>query len=136
MSPLIGWALAMAQGLTTTAPAAPPVVARLASAALAALAAAVGGVAALACGLASLWIYAVPHVGPAGAPLIVAAVLVALTLVAVAIARHAMHTTPSPPVTTTPAFPLADALLLVKHHKVGALLAAAFAGLAAGTAKK
>lgn len=133
MSPLIGWALAMAQGLPV--PAAPPVVTRLASVALATLAAGVSEVAAVACGLASLWIYALPYAGPGGAPLIVAGVLAAVTLTACAVGRHALRTAP-PPVVPVPAFPIAEALALINEHKGSALLAAVIAGMAAGTCKK
>lgn len=98
--------------------------------ACAALAAAAFGLAALGCALAGLWIALPPYVGAAGAPLVVAAALSALCLVALALARDRRKSAPPPP--AMPSELLASSLETFKSNKGAGLLAALLAGLVAG----
>jgi hypothetical protein len=75
---------------------------------------------AVGCALAALWLAAVPWVGPAGAPLVVAGVMLAAGLIALAVASRLRQPPPAPP--------KVDATSLV--------LAALMAGVAAGTRGK
>jgi apolipoprotein N-acyltransferase len=105
--------------------------------------AAVGGVmaagcaiAALACALAALWIYALPHVGTAGAPLVVAGVLVTTCLVMLLVVRYGLAPRQPAPATAGPAVLLADAARLIQDHKGPVLMTALLAGLIAGRSEK
>ncbi len=94
-------------------------------------------VAAIACMLAALWIYALPHVGAAGAPLVVGGVLLAISLAGIVLLRYALNSSrrAPPAANATPALLLAEATRLLKEHK-GPVLAALFlAGLVAGSAE-
>jgi hypothetical protein len=109
---------------------------RMAKAALCATAAAVLVTASLGCALAALWIRAIPYLGPAGAPLAVAGVLLAGSLAALGLMRHI--TRPRRATARSGASPelsLADAIGIFKDHKGTALLAAVIAGLVAGRSK-
>src|SRR5271155_596168 len=64
---------------------------RMAKVGLCGIAAAILVTASVACGLASLWIWEVPRLGPAGAPLAVAGILLIGGLAALALIRHAMR---------------------------------------------
>ena len=82
MSELLGLALALAeQGAVRRGRQA---AAQMAYIAAAIMVAAGCAAAAVACGLAALWIYALPWVGAAGAPLIVAGVLLVLCVAVLA----------------------------------------------------
>jgi len=93
--------------------------------------------AAVACGLAALWIYAVPHVGAAVAPLIVAGVLLGLGLVVLAVMRYAVkpHQAQAP-AGVAPTVLLAETTRLLKEHKGAVLIAAVLAGLVAGMSER
>ena len=116
--------------------------ARMACVALVVLAASSFALAGVACALAALWIYTVPHVGPAGAPLIVAGVLLAISLAILAVLRYGFkpRQAPRPAVVTPdilrPEILLVEATRLLKQHKLPVLLAALLAGLAAGRGEK
>jgi O-antigen/teichoic acid export membrane protein len=101
---------------------------------VAAAAAAVGcAIAALGCLLAALWIYARPHVGAVGAPLVVAGVLLAIGLAVLGLMRHKLkRRPPPPPAGDALASLLAEATRLLKEHKGSVLTVALLAGFVAG----
>ncbi len=69
-------------------------------------------IAAIACGLVAVWIYAEPRVGPVGAPLIVAGILVLVCVGMLVAARLAMK---RPPVIRRPAPPVAAVMPVMLH---------------------
>lgn len=90
----------------------------------------------IACGVAALWIYLIPVIGPAGAALSAAGVFLITGGALMLIARNLFR--PSPDEDMLEREPLADELvgLLrdgVERHKGASLLAALVAGLAAGS---
>lgn len=103
-------------------------------------------IAAVATSAAALWIGVRPLVGPVGAPLVVAAALLVLALIALGLAHRA--TRPVPAALPAPSAPsgandavlaraaLAEATRLVVAHKVPVLLVALLAGWQAGTRAK
>jgi hypothetical protein len=99
------------------------------------VAAATCAVAAIACGLAALWICALPYVGAAGAPAVVAGVLLAMCLALLALNQYGLKRR-SPPAGTSPSVSVAEAARLVQDHKAPVLMAALLAGLVAGSGKK
>jgi hypothetical protein len=134
MNDLIKLVLALAEGAAVRHVRQP--IGRMACVAIVTLAAAGCAVSAVACGLAALWIYALPHVGAAGAPLVVAGVLLAMCLVMLMAMRYAGKPGPPAPRDGTPELLLAEAARLLKEHKGPVLLAALLAGLAAGKREK
>ena len=73
----------------------------------------------------------------AGAPLLVAGVLLALALATLAATRQALkRPPPPPPADLAPALLLAEASRQVRAHKGSTLLVAALAGLVAGLSEK
>ncbi len=107
--------------------------AHVAAMAVVAVAAAGCAVAAIACTLAALWIYAWPRVGAAGAALIVAGVLLAMSLGLLLVLRFGLAPRPPPPPHTDAASMLfAESVRLLKENKAPVLLAALLAGLLAG----
>lgn len=85
------------------------------------------------CLLTSIWIYAIPYVGPSGAPLVVAAVLLVAATAMVAVTRQLAA--PPPAVAkpaVDPALLLAEAARLTRAHQAPMLLAALIAGLELG----
>jgi hypothetical protein len=112
--------------------------AEIACFAIAFISAAVCAIAAVACALAALWIFALPHVGPVGAPIVVAGVLLAVCLAMLALIFYAPKTrrASSPLVDAAPALLLAEATRLLKEHKGPVLMAALLAGLIAGKNEK
>jgi hypothetical protein len=106
---------------------------RVVTVALCAIAAAILATGSIACASAALWIWGVPSLGAAGAPLAVAAVLLAACLAVLALMRHTLrsHRT-APAAAATPAQLLAEARHLFKDHKGSVLMAALIAGLEAG----
>jgi hypothetical protein len=110
--------------------------ARFACAALTRVVAGGCAVAALACGLAALWICVLPHVGAAGAAAIVAGVLLALCLALLALVRYGLKPRPTPPVGAGVLLLLAEAARLVRDNKGPTLLAALVAGFVAGKGEK
>ena len=94
------------------------------------------GVAAMACALVALWLYVLPQVGPTGAPLVVAGVLLAMCLALLALVRYGMKPRPPPATSAAPSVLIAEATRLVNENKAAALLAALLAGLVAGRRDK
>jgi hypothetical protein len=106
---------------------------RMTAAALCASLAAVSVIAAGGCAAAALWLYAIPHVGAAGAPLVAAGGLLVFCVVLMVVARGILHyrrrASSSMP---APGLPLEEALRLFSENKGTMLLAALVAGLVAG----
>jgi hypothetical protein len=110
---------------------------RMAKAALGAIVAAVLVAASVVCALAALWIWEVPRLGPAGAPLVVAGILFVVGLVALGVMQHTLRAgRPSSHSYPAPDLLLADAMHLFKDHKGTVLMAALIAGLMAGRNEK
>ncbi|HYM01779.1 MAG TPA: hypothetical protein VET85_02470 [Stellaceae bacterium] len=110
---------------------------RLAVSAAAALVIGLLAIASLACAAASLWIYAIPHLGPAGAPLAVAGLFVGLGIAALVVTRYGMarrRVAASSQAATAAA--LADALRLIGDHPEITLMTAFLAGVTAGIGKR
>jgi hypothetical protein len=111
---------------------------RLVLVALCAALAAVMMLGALGCLAAALWIYTLPSLGPVGAPLVVAAAFLIVTLILVAVACRLRR----PGWRKAAAAPAAGASLapeiarLLKEHKGTVLLAAAIAGMAAASGRR
>ncbi len=86
------------------------------------------------CAAAGLWMFTLPYVGPAGAPLVVAAALSILILgLAVAarlILRHGRPGSDAVPAPQLPQLLLSEAAHLFNENKGAALLAAVVAGMA------
>lgn len=98
---------------------------------------AIFGIAAIGCGLAALWLSVLPHLGPVGGFLIVAAVLLVMSVAMVLVLRLD-HASPAPPPSqalATREF-LTDASRLLSDNKGTALIAALLVGLCEGTRKK
>jgi hypothetical protein len=94
-------------------------------------------IAAVACGLAALWIYAVPRVGVVGAPLVVAGVLLVLGVAALLVMRYALKPRQAPPpASVAPTVLLTETTRLLKQHKGAVLIAAVLAGVVAGMTGK
>lgn len=113
--------------------------ARALMAAAAIVLAAVLVLAALGCALTALWLYLLPLVGPAAAPLIVSGVLLSLGLVVLLLPRLGARQSPPPPVAApgpTPDILIAEASRLVRDNKVPVLLSALLVGLCEGARKK
>jgi hypothetical protein len=101
--------------------------------------AALCGVGVLICLLAALWLYELPLLGEVGAPLIVAAVLAAITVIAGLVLHfRATQPPPAPPLPPAPTglagLNAASGLFqgLMKSNKFMVLLGAVMIGLAAG----
>jgi Na+-driven multidrug efflux pump len=109
---------------------------RMAKAGLCAIVAVGLAASAIGCALAALWIWEVPRLGPAGAPLAVAAALLAGCLAVLALMRYTARRRPPSPPAIPPELLLADARQLFKHHKAAILLAVLIAGLIAGRNEK
>ncbi len=106
-------------------------------AAVGTVAATLCAIAVVACGLAALWIYALPHTGAVGAPLVVGGVLVALCLAMLMLVRYGLAPRQAPkPAATAPALLLADMTRVVRGNKGPVLMAALLAGLVAGRGEK
>jgi hypothetical protein len=94
--------------------------------------------AAIGCALWALWVYALPHAGPVGAPLVVCAALVAICIAAVAAAKHSLR----PGGRAVRIQPVSAASLnhdvsaLFKDQKGAILLSALLAGIVAGSSRK
>lgn len=89
--------------------------------------------ASIAAAVVALWAFVLPRVGPAGAALLVAAVLailsIALTAIAFGILRRPRRASPSG---IAPELAIAEARRLFKEHKGAAVLAALVGGLMIG----
>jgi hypothetical protein len=131
MRDLIRLAVALAEGGAVSL--ARQATARTACVVAAAAAAAGCAIAAVGCLLAALWIYALPHVGAVGAPLVVAGVLLAMCLAVLGLMRYPLKRRPAPaPAGDALAPLLAEATRLFKQHKGAVLTVALLAGLVAG----
>jgi uncharacterized membrane protein YfcA len=92
------------------------------------------GIGAFGCALAALWIYAVPHVGAVGAPLIVASVLLAIGVGLIMLSRRRpIPRRPQPAMNIDYAAVATELSDMVKEHKAPTLIAAFLAGVMAGT---
>ena len=115
-------------------------VARIGRAATVAIIVATCGLGVLGCLMAALWIAALPYVGPAGAPVVVAATLALVAVAAIAVLQRNAPL-PAPVPAPAPAHnDLAQLLELATHmtrtDKVPMLLAALLAGAVAGARPK
>jgi len=105
---------------------------RLAAVALCAAFAIAVTLAALGCVAAALWLFALPGIGPVGAPLVVAGFLSVVTVALVLAAWLVMRPGPARPgANAGPQLLLSEAARLFNEHKGAVLLAAALAGMAA-----
>jgi hypothetical protein len=110
---------------------------RMAKAGLCAVVAGVLATASIGCALAALWIWEIPRLGAAGAPLLVAAILLVGGLATLAAMRLVMRPRPAPPPAfAAPELLLAEAMRLFRDRKGAVLLAAIIAGLMAGRSEK
>ena|SRR5688572_14921926 len=107
---------------------------RMTAAALCAGLVAVLMLAALGCAACALWIVALPSLGPVGAPLVVAASFLLVTLILGMTGwRIVRHGRQRPAITVAPEFLLSEATRLFSEHKGAVLLAALVAGMAAAS---
>jgi hypothetical protein len=106
---------------------------RMTAAALCASLAAVSAIAAGGCAAVALWLWAIPHVGPVGAPLVAAGGLlvfcVVLMIVARAIVYRRRRVAGAKPAS---GLRLEEVLRLFSENKGAVLMAALVAGLVAG----
>ena len=106
---------------------------RAVAASLCAALAAIFAAAAIACSIAGVWIFALPYVGPAGAPLVVTGLLLVICLVLSAASWRVWSPKQEPPrPAMVPQLSIADAAVLFKNHKGAMLVAALLAGLIVG----
>jgi hypothetical protein len=111
---------------------------KVAIVAAAAFIASLSAMAAIGCALWALYVYALPHAGPVGAPLIVAAALLFVCIAALAAARQSLQ----PGRRRMRPQPLSAASLnhevsaLFKDQKSAILLSALLAGVVAGSSRK
>lgn len=110
---------------------------QLALAMLCAVVAIIGVLASIACAVSALWIFALPRLGPAGAPLVAAGVLLTFAIILLAIARR-LSGRRQAIVSIGPDSTLivAEATDLFKKHKGSVLLAALVAGLIVGNERR
>lgn len=93
--------------------------------------------AAIFCAFTALWIYLLRFVGPVGAPLIVAGVLLLIAIILIASGWRRLHGSRRPP----PALAAAEGAIgetkrLLQEHKVAVLLVAAVTGLIFGKGRR
>jgi hypothetical protein len=106
---------------------------RMTAAALCASLGAVSAIAAGGCAAVALWLFAIPYVGAAGAPLVAAGGLLVFCVVLMIVARGILHYhRRAPSSAAAPGLRLEDVLRLFSENKGTVLLAALVAGLAAG----
>jgi hypothetical protein len=106
---------------------------RVTAAALCASLAAASVIAAGGCAAAALWLFAIPHVGAAGAPLVAAGGLLVFCVILILVVRGILRYRQSAPRSAAaPGLRLEDALRLFSENKGTVLLAALVAGLVAG----
>ncbi len=99
------------------------------------LVAAAFAAAALGCGFAALWLYALPLVGPVGAPLVVAGALLVVALALLLLARRMVQLPVAAPAPSSKAVS-AEIDKLMAEHKTEMLLAALVAGMCVGAGNK
>lgn len=111
---------------------------KIAVVAAAAFIASLSAMAAIGCALWALYVYALPHAGPAGAPLIVAAVLLAVCISALAAASLSLR--PRRRAIRVDSLSAAsinhEVSALFKDQKSALLLSALLAGVVAGSSRK
>ena len=125
---LATWALVEARGAGRVRAAA----IRMGMLAACAAFAAILALGALGCAAAALWSFALPSLGPVGAPLVVAAALLVVAAIVVAttwLATRDRRTKPAP--AAGPPLLMAEATRLFNGHKGVVLLAAVVAGMVA-----
>jgi hypothetical protein len=106
---------------------------RMTAAALCASLAAVSAISAGGCAAAALWLFAIPYVGAAGAPLVAAGGLLVFCVGLMTVARGILHyRRRARRSTAPPGLRLEDALHFFSENKGTMLLAALVAGLAVG----
>jgi len=106
---------------------------RVVTATICGVVAAVLVTASVGCAATALWIWEVPRIGPAGAPLVVAGALLVACLAALALARHALRPRRTPSSSDAAAAALlAEATRVFKENKSTVLMAAFIAGMDAG----
>jgi len=93
-------------------------------------------VAAAGCAVAALWIYALPLLGPVGAPLGVAGALLLAALAVLLVARGALRAKPASAPPAGDVLIAAELLRLVRERKLEMLIAALTAGLVAGAGSR
>ena len=102
--------------------------------------ASISAMAAIGCALWALWVYALPMAGPVGAPLIVAAFLLAICLAALAAARQSLRPRRrhmrAQSLSSAGASLSHEASALFKDQKSALLLSALLAGVVAGSSRK
>lgn len=111
---------------------------RIAILAAATFVASISAMAAIGCSLWALWVYTLPLAGPVGAPLIVAAALLAICIAALAAARQSLRPRRRgmSAQTLTSASLSREASALFKDQKSALLLSALLAGVVAGSSRK
>jgi hypothetical protein len=111
---------------------------KIAVVAVAAFIASISAMAAIGCALWALWVYALPHAGPVGAPLIVAAALLAICIAALAAASMSLR--PRRRAIRVQSVSAAslnqEVSALFKDQKSAILLSALLAGVVAGSSRK
>lgn len=106
---------------------------RMTAAALCASLAAVSAIAAGGCAAVALWLWAIPHVGPVGAPLVAAGGLLVFGAVLMIVARVILdRRRRASSSAAVPGLRLEEVLRLFNENKGSVLLAALVAGLVAG----
>jgi hypothetical protein len=106
---------------------------RMTAAALCASLAAVSAIAAGGCAAVALWLWAIPHVGPVGAPLVAAGGWLVFCAVLMIVARVILdRRRRASSAAAVPGLRLEEVLRLFNENKGTVLLAALVAGLAAG----
>lgn len=99
--------------------------------------AALCGIGTVICLLAALWVYEMPLIGEAGAPLVVAAVLAGATLIAGLVLRAKTMPPPQPPQSGLGNLLLSGGLeSVMRSNKLLVLLGALLVGLAAGEGQR
>jgi hypothetical protein len=121
VSPLLSIALSLAQAGAGAG--AGRALARTARCTAGLIAAGIAGLAASACLLAAIWLFAAPEIGAPAATLLISALLATLSGIALVVALRPAAAPPPPP---RPVVPDIEALL--RAHKLPVLLAAVLAG--------
>jgi hypothetical protein len=107
---------------------------RMSLVAMSAIAAGICAAAAIACAIAALWIFTLPHLGPVGAPLVAAGALLFLAVVLLVVMRRVSRRPGRDSQSSlTPDLLITEATRQFKEHKGVILLAVLVAGLIAGS---
>ena len=104
---------------------------------LCAIVAAAAMVASIACVIGALWIFLLPRLGPVGAPLVIAGVLLTFAIILLAITRRLSRRRQAVvSAGPDPTLILGEATDLFRKHKGSMLLAALVAGLIVGNERR